>query len=97
LRPLGIELHGNPKAILPHVINFSIPGIDAEARMVALKDLISISNGSACTSQSYKPSHVLSAMGLSDDAVAGAVRISWCHMTSDVDWNAIAQRIESMR
>lgn len=97
LRPLGIELHGNPGATLPHVINFSVPGIDAEALMVALKDLIAISNGSACTSQSYKPSHVLSAMGLSDKAVAGAVRISWCHMTPDIDWNVIAQRIESMR
>ncbi len=97
LQPLGIELHGNPGTTLPHVINFSVPGIDAEALMVALKDLIAISNGSACTSQSYKPSHVLSAMGLSDKAVAGAVRVSWCHMTPDIDWNVIAQRIESMR
>lgn len=97
LRPLGIEMHGDLQSTLPHVINFAVPGIDAEALMVALKDLIAISNGSACTSQSYKPSHVLTAMGLSDKAVAGAVRVSWCHMTPDVDWNAIAQRIASMR
>ncbi len=97
LRPLGIELHGNQQSTLPHVVNFSVPGIDAEALMVALKDLIAISNGSACTSQSYKPSHVLTAMGLSDKSVAGAVRISWCHLTPDADWSAIAQRIQSMR
>lgn len=95
LKPLGIELHGRPT--LPHVINFTVPGIDAEALMLALKDLIAISNGSACTSQSYRPSHVLTAMGLTETDIAGAVRISWCHMTPDVDWNVIAQRIESMR
>ena len=49
--------------------------------MVALKDEVAISNGSACTSASYNPSHVLKAMGLPDDEIAGAIRLSWCHMT----------------
>ena len=88
--------HSDPGLTLPHVLNFSIPGIDSEAIMVAVKDLAAISNGSACTSQSYSPSHVLEAMNLPEDAVAGAVRLSWCHLTPDVDWMAIADRIESL-
>lgn len=97
LAPLGFRLHGDPGRILPHVLNFSIEGLDSEALMVGLKDLIAISNGSACTSQSYAPSHVLTAMRLSPSEVAGAVRISWCHMTPSIDWDAIAARIAALR
>lgn len=96
LLPLGIRINGASERIMPHVLNFSVDGVDSEALMVGLKDLIAISNGSACTSQSYEPSHVLTAMGLSDLEVAGAVRASWCHMTNDVDWPAVALRISSL-
>lgn len=97
LQPLPIRLHGDPDRTLPHVLNFSVDGIDSEALMLALKDIAAVSNGSACTSQSYEPSHVLTAMGLPEEAVAGAVRLSWCHMTPDVDWKEIAARIETLR
>ncbi len=97
LAPLGIRLHGDQGRVLPHVLNFSIEGLDGEAAIVALKDLIAISNGSACTSQSYSPSHVLLGMGLPEDAVEGALRLSWCHMTEDVDWAGVAERIAQLR
>lgn len=96
LAAADIRLHGNVDLSLPHVINFSVAGIDSEALMVALKDVAAVSNGSACTSQSYEPSHVLSAMGLSDEAIAGAVRMSWSHLTPDVDWLEISARIKSL-
>ncbi len=97
LEPLGIRLHGDPEQCVPHVLNFSIEGVDSEALMVAVKDLVAVSNGSACTSQSYTSSHVLEAMGLSPEMVSGAVRMSWCHMTPEVDWDAVAARIRSLR
>lgn len=97
LMPAGIRLHGDPERVLPHVLNFSVAGIDSEALMVAMKDLIAVSNGSACTSQRYEPSHVLKAMGLPQDAIDGAIRMSWCHMTPDVDWREIARCIQSLR
>ena len=65
--------------------------------MVGLKDLIAISNGSACTSSRYSPSHVLKAMGMDDDQANACVRISWCHLTPPVDWEAVANRIRSLR
>ena len=54
-----------------------LPGIDSEAVMGALKGVAAVSNGSAWTSSSYSPSHVLTAMGLSDEECQEAVRISW--------------------
>lgn len=97
LEQLGVHLHGHPEHCMPHVLNFSVDGIDSEALMLAIKDIVAVSNGSACTSQSYEPSHVLTAMGLPQDAIAGAVRLSWSHLTPDVNWPAIAARIGSLR
>lgn len=97
LRPLGIRIHSRLEKALPHVLNFSVPGVDSEALILAVKGIAAVSNGSACTSQSYTPSHVLDAMGLSEDAISGAVRLSWCHMTPDVDWNSMSELIDSLR
>lgn len=94
---LEIRINGAPEHIHDHVLNFAVPGIDSEAMIVALKDLVAISNGSACTSASYTPSHVMLAMGQSEDEANEALRLSWCHMTADVDWNEIARRIKSLR
>ena len=96
LGELDFQVHGDSRHSLPHVLNFSVKGVDSEAMMLALKDLVAISNGSACTSQSYAPSHVLEAMELPPSTIAGAVRLSWCHMTPDVDWAAIVERIKEL-
>ena len=96
LASLPVRLNGDPERVMPHVLNFSVDGVDAEALMVALKDLVAISNGSACTSQSYEPSHVLTAMGIPEAVAAGAVRVSWCHMTPVVDWPAVVRRISTL-
>lgn len=97
LSPLNPRLTGDQTLVMDHVLNLAFPGLDSEALIVALKDLIAISNGSACTSRSYTPSHVLNAMGMTDVEANSCVRISWCHMTPEVDWAAVADRIFSMR
>lgn len=93
LAPLNPHVNGMLDRIVPHALNVSIPGIDAEAAMVAVKDLIAISNGSACTSHSYEPSHVLTAMAAPENTINGALRISWSHLTPTPDWNAAAERL----
>ncbi len=56
---------------------FSVPGIKAETALMALDlDGISVSSGSACSSGKVKKSHVLEAMGASDEEMQGAVRLS---------------------
>ena len=95
--PLSPRLHGRPEETMDHVLNLSFRGIDSEALIVALKDLVAISNGSACTSSSYTPSHVIKAMGYGDDEANEAIRLSWCHLTPEVDWDAVAQRVKGLR
>ncbi len=83
MKSLNGNLNGDEKYLLGNCINFSVPNVDAEAFMLTTKDLISISNGSACTSSSYEPSHVIKAMTNDEDKLRGAVRISWCHLTDE--------------
>ena len=92
-----MEFNGDQDRVLPHTVNIALPGLDAEAFMVATKHLISISNGSACTSQSYQPSHVLQAMGLKPDRIQSSLRLSWCHFTPDVDWDAVVAAVQRVR
>lgn len=96
LADLSPIVNGDPEKIAPHVINLAIPGVDSEAIMVALKGLVSISNGSACTSANYKPSHVLKAMNIPDEQIRCSIRISWCHLTPRVDWGSVESRIMPM-
>ncbi len=94
--PLNPRIHGRPEETMDHVLNLAFPGIDSEALIVALKDLVAISNGSACTSSSYTPSHVIKAMGYGDDEANEAIRLSWCHMTQEVDWDGLAERVRNL-
>ena len=93
---LSPRIHGRPEETMDHVLNLAFPGIDSEALIVALKDLVAISNGSACTSSSYTPSHVIKAMGYGDDEANEAIRLSWCHLTPDVDWDGLVERVEKL-
>jgi cysteine desulfurase len=97
LAPLGVEFNGDQDRALPHTLNISVPGLDAEAFMLATKHLIALSNGSACTSQSYQPSHVLRAMSLGADRIQSSLRFSWCHLTPDVDWDAVVAAVQQIR
>lgn len=92
LSELKIEVNGTNTA--PHVVNFSVPELNSEAAMVALKGVAAVSNGSACTSASYTPSHVLVAMGLNEDRIDNAIRVSWCYMTEQVPLEQIIERLK---
>jgi cysteine desulfurase len=95
-RVVGGVVNGDQSKTVSSTLNVSIPGLDSEAVMLALKDLVAISNGSACTSQSYSPSHVLRAMELPDERIKGALRFSWCHMTPELPWQQVVERIKTL-
>lgn len=91
----GIPI-GDQEHVAANTLSISFPGLDSEAVMLALKEIVAISNGSACTSASYTPSHVLTAMGLPEEQIKGTVRLSWCHLTPEVDWEGVAAAIRRL-
>lgn len=94
IKDLSPQIHG--VNTLPNVINFSVPGINSEAAIVALKDLVAFSNGSACTSSSYTASHVLEAMNKSKETIDGAMRMSWSPDTPDVPWREVTEILKGL-
>lgn len=75
----GLEyaVNGDPDYCISTTINVAIKGVVSEALMIATKQFCGISNGSACTSQSYSLSYVLQAMGLDEERIENSIRISW--------------------
>jgi cysteine desulfurase len=68
---------------LPNIVNLAFENLEGEAAVIAL-DLegIAVSTGSACSSGSLEPSHVLMAMGLRPEVVQGSLRFSLSHYTT---------------
>ncbi len=78
LEDIGCKLNGSKENRLPTNINVQLPNVSSEA-MLYMLDLseIQTSVGSACNSSSIKPSHVLKAIGLSDEEAASSLRITF--------------------
>jgi len=101
----GIQIHGRNAPRVAGVSLFSLKGVPSESMLMNF-DLegIAISNGSACTSGSVKPSHVLEAMGADKERLSSALRVSmgWNTRESDIDrflevWSKISKRIQAKR
>jgi cysteine desulfurase len=89
LARLNAVQNGDERYILPHVINVSLPGVRSDRAIEEVKRVIAISSTSACTSHTHAPSHVLAAMGLPQQQIESSIRLSWCHMTPEVDWDEV--------
>ena len=74
---LKYVINGDLNNSIDTTINVSFPGVSSEALMISTKQYCGVSNGSACNSKSYKPSHVLLAMKLDEKLLESAIRISW--------------------
>ena len=83
---------GGPADGLANVISVELPGLDAEVALMLVADLVEVGTGSACHA-SRAPSHVLLAMGRSARQAACVLRLSWCHLTPDVLWEEVVQRL----
>jgi len=84
-----VYLNGHPELRLPGNLNVSFGGVEADHLLIALED-VAMSTGSACSSASTEPSHVLTALGLSDARIRGAVRfgLGRSNTRQEIDWVA---------
>ena len=86
------QVNGSMDHRIPGNLNLCFPGVRSEDLMAALKDL-AISSGSACTSESAEPSHVLKALGLDDDLAAASVRVGFGRFTIEEEIDYAADRM----
>lgn len=92
---LIVNGEGAPRA--PHVLNVSVPGVEGEALLMHL-DLagIAASGGSACSTGSPEPSHVLAAMGVDRALALGAIRFSLGHQTTPAELARVVEVFPSV-
>jgi len=89
----GAKVNGSPEHRLGHVSNMSLGSMKAERLVSALNSEIAFSVGSACTSASKEPSHVLDAMGLSDEEMKSSVRLSLGRFTTEEEIKTVLEKI----
>jgi len=88
----AVFLNGHPEERLAGNLNLGFRGVSAELLIAALPDL-ALSSGSACSSAEPRPSHVLKALGLSDDAIRSSFRVGLGRNTSGAEVERAGQRI----
>lgn len=74
---LQYQFNGDQKYCVSNTMNICINGVSSEALMLSGREYCGISNGSACNSNSYEPSYVLTAMGIPVEQIENSIRISW--------------------
>ena len=88
------KLNGDAKKRLPGNINMCFEGIEGESLLLLLDAKgICASSGSACTSGSLDPSHVLLALGLPHEVAHGSLRISLCPENTEEEIKYIAAEV----
>ena len=95
-----VHVNGQAAPRLPQTANVAFRGVEAAKLVLALRDL-AVSTGSACTSGSGKPSHVLQAMGLPDEDALATIRFSLGRFTTaeEIDYTIehVLNAVERLR
>ena len=90
-------LNGDAKKRLPGNVNFCFEGIEGESLLLLLDDRgISASSGSACTSGSLDPSHVLLAIGRVHDVAHGSLRLSLGEEITEEEVDYLIQNVKEV-
>ena len=97
----GIYLNGHPSERLPGNLNVSVEGVDGSALLLGLQPIVALSSGSACSSTSNTPSHVLTALGRSHSLAYASLRfgIGRFNTVEEIDRVAVHAKttIQSLR
>nr|HMT11561.1 aminotransferase class V-fold PLP-dependent enzyme [Ignavibacteria bacterium] len=93
----NIKLNGHPEKRINGNLNISIKNIDADSLMISIKD-IAVSTGSACSSESVEPSHVLTAIGIDNKLKRSTIRfgIGKFNTAEEIDY-AVAKITEKVK
>ena len=93
LSEAGAKLNGHPEKRLAHNLNVRFDGIESKAIINSVSKKIAISAGSACTTQVVEPSHVLLALGLSEDQTHSSIRVGCGRFNTEEEIEVAADEI----
>ena len=93
LSEAGAKLNGHPEKRLAHNLNVRFDGIESKAIINSVSKKIAISAGSACTTQVVEPSHVLLALGLSEDQTHSSIRVGCGRFNTEEEIKVAAEEI----
>jgi cysteine desulfurase len=91
----ALRVNGSLERRLPHNLHISIEGVEGEALLMALGDL-AVSTGSACSSGSQAPSHVLEAIGAVGEHGGASIRFGLGRWTTDADIDFAIERVTTV-
>ncbi len=96
-----VTLNGHPTQRLPGNLNVSFAGLDGQALLLGLRSTVALSSGSACSSAKTSPSHVLTALGRSQDLAYASLRFGLGRSTTAKDiervGEAVVETVRSLR
>ncbi|MFQ5667587.1 MAG: IscS subfamily cysteine desulfurase [Candidatus Binatia bacterium] len=87
-----VYLNGHPTQRLPGNLNVSFAYVEGESLLMALQD-VAVSSGSACTSATLEPSHVLKALGIDDELAHTSIRFGIGRFNTEDDVEYVAERV----
>ena len=91
----GIRVNGGMEHRLPHNLNVSFGAVDGEALLMRLDD-VAVSSGSACTTSTPQPSHVLRALGVSPAAAASSLRFGLGRWNTEEEVDYVIEKVASV-
>lgn len=92
-----VHLNGHPQQKVNGIVNLSFEMVDKESLLMLLDiEDVAVSTGSACTSNSVEPSHVLKAMGIDDVLANGSIRFSFSKNISKSDIDYVVEVLEKV-
>jgi cysteine desulfurase len=86
------NVNGSLAHRLPHNINISFADVESDALLMGIGE-VAVSNGSACTSATIEPSHVLKALGVTDDLAHSSIRFGLGRFNTDEEVDYAATRV----
>lgn len=93
-----VRLNGHPTKRLPGNLNVSVAGVDGQALHLGVQPVLAVSSGSACTTAKTAPSHVLQALGLSDELAYASLRFGMGRFNTEAEIDqAAATTIATIR
>ncbi len=97
----GIGLNGHPTKRLAGNLNISVAGVDGQALLLGLQPVVAVSSGSACSSKSIAPSHVLEALGRDSVLAYASIRFGIGRFNTEQEIDRVAEcaiaTIQSLR